>query len=399
MNYKPTIVVVSYNRPIALRRLLESLDAATYTEAVDLVVSVDFGGASAVADIANSFIWKYGTKKVILREQNLGLHKHILACGQLSAEYGSIVLLEDDLYVSPAFYQYGVQALNFYQHDSRIAGISLYAHNFVHTSDDWYPFFPVKDKCDVYFMQHPSSSGQAWTDRQWGRFMEWYRQCDKGNGLRNLPETIAAWPESSWKKYFNSYMIAQEKFFVYPYISLSTNFGESGEHMVKNSFFQVPLEINMKDYQLSDLDDAIAVYDAHCELLSDRLSRFCKDLQDYDFEVDLYGTKNLKRVVKSYILTSKRANKRKFGFALELRPAEMNVIMGIRGEDVSLCRKEDVSEKPQTVSDAFRKFVYFYTIFLPTRTWIKYCGIKIIHALIRRIPFARLFKCLCVIVP
>lgn len=387
MNYKPTVVVVAYNRPIALHRLLKSLDAATYTDAVDLVVSVDHGGISAVADMATSFIWKYGKKKVILRDQNLGLHKHILACGQLSYEFGSIVLLEDDLYVSPAFYQYGVQALNFYQNHSRIAGISLFAHNFVQTSKDWYPFFPIKDKCDVYFMQHPASSGQAWTDRQWNQFMEWYAKDEKRNDLRNLPETIAGWPDSSWKKYFNSYMITQDKYFVYPYISLTTNFGESGTNMLKNFLFQVPLELNIRNYEFGDLDDSIAVYDTYCEILSDRLSRFCEALKHYDFEVDLYGSKNLRRVVKSYILTSKIAKKRELGFALELKPVEMNVIMGISGEDVSLCRKEDVSEESQTISDAFQKFVYFYTISLPVRTWIKYCGIRIWHALKLRLAF------------
>jgi len=108
MPYKPTIVVVAYNRPIALQRLLESLTAAVYPNAVNLVVSVDYGGDSSVTEIAISFIWTYGNKRVILRDQNLGLHKHILACGQLSDEYGSIVLLEDDLYVSSAFYEYGV---------------------------------------------------------------------------------------------------------------------------------------------------------------------------------------------------------------------------------------------------------------------------------------------------
>ncbi|WNM64084.1 glycosyltransferase [Candidatus Nitrospira neomarina] len=398
MNYKPAVVVVAFNRPNALQRLLESLNADLQAEAVDLVLSVDYGGPSSVAEIATSFIWKYGKKRVILRDENLGLHKHILACGQLTDEYGSIILLEDDLYISPCFYQYGVQAINFYQNDSRISGISLYAHGFIQTSADRFPFNPIKDKWDVYFMQHPASSGQAWTDKQWSRFMEWYAKNKNGDGLRNLPEKIAAWPESSWKKYFNSYMIAQDKYFVYPYISLTTNFGESGTNMLKNSSFQVPLELNRRKFEFGDIDDSIAVYDTYCELSSDRLSRLCKELQCYDFEVDIYGTKNLKRVAKSYILTSKAAKKRVQGFALELRPAEMNVIMGIKGEDIGLCRKEDVSELPQTARDEFRNFVFFYRISLPVQTWIKYCGVRIWQALKLRLDLSKIFKYLCVTV-
>ncbi len=389
MNYKPTLVVAAYNRPLALQRLLESLTAAVYPDAVNLVISVDYGGDSSVTEIATSLIWKYGNKKIITRDQNLGLHKHILACGQLSDEYGSIILFEDDLYISPCFYDYGVQAINFYQNDSRIAGISLFAHPFIQTSKDLYPFFPIKDKGDVYFMQHPASSGQAWTDKQWNQFMKWYSKNKNGNDLGNLPEKVAAWPDSSWKKYFNSYMIAEDKYFVYPYISLTTNFGESGTNMLKNSSYQVPLELIMRDYEFGDIDDAIAVYDTYCELSSDRFARFRKELQHYDFEVDLYGSKNLKRVVKSYILTSKVARKREHGFALELRPAEMNVIMGITGQDISLCRKEDVSESPQAASAAYRKFIYFYTISLPVRTWIKYCGMRVWHAIKQRLNFFR----------
>ncbi len=398
MDYKPTVVVVAYNRPTALQRLLESLNSAVYPNVVDLVISVDYGGDSTVKKITTSFNWKYGKKRIILRDQNLGLHKHILACGQLSIEYGSIVMLEDDLYVSPAFYHYAVQAINYYQNDSQIAGISLYSHNYVPTSEDWYPFLPLKDKHDVYFMQHASSWGQAWTDRQWGKFMEWYSECEKGNSLPNIPEKLAAWPESSWKKYFISYMIAQDKYFVYPYVSLSTNFGESGVHMGKSSRFQVSLDLNIRDYKFSNFDDAIAVYDVYCEILSDRLSRLCKELEPYDYEVDIYGVKNLGKVVKNYILTSKIAKKRKQGFALELKPAEMNVIMGIKGQDISLCRKDDVSEVPQTASDAFQKFVYFYTISLPVRTWIKYCVIRVWEALKLRLPFFMLFKYLYVTV-
>ena len=387
MNYKPTVVVVTYNRPTALRRLLDSLNSGGYPEAVNLVVSVDYGGSSSVPKIANSFVWNHGKKRVILRDHNLGLHKHILACGQLSHEYGSIILIEDDLYVSPAFYQYGIQAVNFYQNDSRIAGISLYTHNYVSTSEDWYPFYPIKDRCDVYFMQHASSWGQAWTDKQWNQFMEWYTNDEKRDDLQNLPHTIAGWPESSWKKYFISYMIAQDKYFVYPYISLTTNFGENGVHMTQSSRFQVPLELHTRNYEFGKLDDAIAVYDVYCELSSDRLSKLSTDLQHYDFEVDLYGSKNLKRVKKNYILTTKIAKKRELGFGLELKPVEMNAIMGIKGQDISLCRKEDVSEAPQTVSHAFKKFVYFYTIMLPVRTWVKYCGIRIWHAVKLRLPF------------
>ena len=50
----------------------------------------------------------------------------MLQCGDISYEYGSVIVLEDDLFVSPFFYKYAVEAQEFYRDDNRIGGISLY---------------------------------------------------------------------------------------------------------------------------------------------------------------------------------------------------------------------------------------------------------------------------------
>src|SRR5688572_10825284 len=98
---KPAIVIPAYNRPASLQRLLDSLRKAEIPHEVKLVISIDQGGPAGVKQLAENFAWPFGEKKIILHENHLGLKDHILAAGNLSAEYGSIILLEDDLFVSP----------------------------------------------------------------------------------------------------------------------------------------------------------------------------------------------------------------------------------------------------------------------------------------------------------
>ena len=120
------VIVVGYNRPDSLGRILGSLKLAEYGgEQVPLVISIDHSGNEEVIRIAEEFSWPYGTKRVIAHKKRLGLRRHIISCGDLTGEYGAVMILEDDLYVSPDFYRYASQTLERYGEDFRIAGISL----------------------------------------------------------------------------------------------------------------------------------------------------------------------------------------------------------------------------------------------------------------------------------
>ncbi|MCK4747327.1 MAG: glycosyltransferase, partial [Bacteroidales bacterium] len=125
--FKPVVVVVAYNRPRSLERILHSLKRIRNATDVKLVISIDNQAPDnyPVRDIATEFNWPHGEKEVIYQEARLGLRNHILQCAGLSQQYGSVIILEDDLYVSPYFYDYAVQALTYYTDDQEIAGISL----------------------------------------------------------------------------------------------------------------------------------------------------------------------------------------------------------------------------------------------------------------------------------
>ncbi len=62
------IVIVAFNRPDSLKRLLFSLKKAEYPQNVDLIISIDQGDNEDVIKIAEEFVWDYGEKKIITHE-------------------------------------------------------------------------------------------------------------------------------------------------------------------------------------------------------------------------------------------------------------------------------------------------------------------------------------------
>ena len=198
----PAIVVVAYNRPIALTQILWSISRAQFTgyDNIPLVISIDKSDDETVTQIAESFIWGYGTKRIIKHESRLGLRNHILACGDLTSEYHAVIVLEDDLYVSPVFYDYAVQAMRYFGEDEAISGISLYAYDV--NEHAIVRFCAIDDGNHNYFLQSASSWGQLWTRRQWDGFRHWYAEnADKGVTADDpLPRNVISWKETSDRK-------------------------------------------------------------------------------------------------------------------------------------------------------------------------------------------------------
>ena len=163
----PAIVAIGFNRPLALKRLLYTIAKANYPADVSiaLVISIDKGDNSEVLDVAKDFVWQRGEKIVIEQVENLGLRRHVISCGDLTEKYKTVIILEDDLLVSPEFYHYTLEAVNYYQNSLEIAGISLYAYDFNEYAET--KFVPLEDGYDNYFIQTASSWGQVWTRQQW----------------------------------------------------------------------------------------------------------------------------------------------------------------------------------------------------------------------------------------
>ena len=341
----PAIVIVAYNRPNSLRVLLNSLARSYFNSRnINLVISIDGGGPNSVKEVAENFVWEFGEKIIINYRRNLGLHKHVIFCGDLAFEYGSVIVLEDDLFVSPYFYEYACKSIGFYKPDNRVCGISLYSYNY--NEHNKVPFIPIDDGNDVYFIQTASSWGQLWTCGQWKAFRAWYDKNinDKNLSWDYLPEDVAMWPSSSWKKYFINYMVDTKKYMVFPRTSLTTNSGCIGTHAKRPSVnSQVPLISGKQGYRFSKLEESISVYDCYYEICSDSMKKIAPDLTKYEFEVDLLGSKPLGKVGSPYLLTSKESISPIKSYGLELLPIELNIAYNLDGTHLSLTKTKDAN--------------------------------------------------------
>jgi hypothetical protein len=348
----PAIVVVAYNRAGSLSRLLSLLQVANYDHWVKLIISIDYGGSQDVVETAQSFHWQHGDKEVICHSQNLGILKHIMTCGDLTERFGSIIVLEDDLLVSPEFYRFSEAANSYYQDDPKIAGIGLYKNH--HNVEVNAPFRPIIDKSDVLFVQYTCTWGQVWNKSQWRKFKHWYHNKEKLETDTMMPRNILNWASDNWDKNFNYYLVEHDLYFVYPQVSLTTNFLEPGMHFTAEaSHFQVPVLTGSKSFKFESFDRSNAIYDIFWELSMNTFKEMVPALQKYDFEVDLLGTKPIQSIKKEYVLTTRKVSSSIITFANMLVPFEMNVLMGLEGNEIALALKSEVIDST-SASDSLR---------------------------------------------
>jgi hypothetical protein len=344
---KPAIVISAYNRPRALGRLLGSLQKSAYPAegGVPLIVSIDRGDSGIhpeVQKVAEQFVWPFGPKEVLGHERHLGLVEHVLFCGGLSETYGDVIFLEDDLLVSPVFYEYATQALDFYRADDRVAGLCLYALWFNGYTQQ--PFVPLADGGDTFFAQVPYTQGQAFTVEQWRNFKAWRASGERRLApTDNLHEAFFHFDAEDWFPLLAKYAADTARFTVYPRVSLTTGAGDAGTHFARRSvFFQAPLQRFKTAYQFQALDGSVAVYDSFFEILPDRLNRLSEALRDVEYDVDLYATKAPRNLRAGHVLTTRLCRNAIRSFGQTMWPLEANVIEGEPGAEISLCRKDDL---------------------------------------------------------
>ncbi|TWU37655.1 hypothetical protein Q31b_44430 [Novipirellula aureliae] len=326
----PAIVVCAFDRPSSLTRLLKSLAEAEYRGYTPtLHISVDFSGTSkneATIEIAKRFQWKHGECVVDIKTENLGLKKHVLSCGDLSAKYGSVIVLEDDLFVSPCFYLFAHQCVQEFGNHPRIAGISLHRHRSNFNLN--LPFDAADDGSDVFFMRVAQSWGQLWTHSQWKSFRHWLdANPDAGNSAQLQP-TVRGWGAKSWLKLFMAYLIENDLYMVYPRTSLTTNFSEAGTHVKrKRPLGQVPLMERINTVRFPDSFDRSIRYDEFFERQPESMRRWPLDLPPGDVDLNLYGAKSPDSIRKKFVIAPGDGSSAIASFPLQMRPLELNLLL------------------------------------------------------------------------
>ncbi len=345
---KPAIVAVGYNRPNDLVRLLESVNRATYPdEDVTLVISLDKASNEAeVVAAAEKFEWKHGEKIIRTFPERQGLRKHVIQCGDLTEKYGAVIILEDDLLVSPNFYRYTQQALEFYGDNPKIAGISLYTHEFNGYARKH--FTPIADEYDAFLGQIGVSWGQCWTEYTWKRFKKWYLEHeDKLQENFDIPYVINRWSAQSWGKYYTYYIVENDLYYVFARNALTTNYSDAGQHVrVPDNTYQVRLlQSDKKDYKFPKFEDALR-YDIFFENM--KLAEcFPEEIRKDGICIDLSGLERHKYKQRYILSTRALPYKVIKSYGLQLRPADMNIIYDIPGDEIRLYDREVPARAPK----------------------------------------------------
>jgi len=158
------IALFAYNRPEHTRKTLESLMANAEFSDSSLYVFCD--GAKRKKDIplvqaTRESIRSYelDNATIIERDKNLGLANSIITgVTELCNKYGRVIVVEDDLYLSPYFLKYMNTALDIYEKYGKVMHISGY-------------MFPVKGELpDTFFYRSTSCWGWGTWKRAWDRF-------------------------------------------------------------------------------------------------------------------------------------------------------------------------------------------------------------------------------------
>lgn len=354
---KTAIIAVAYNRTDCLGRLLSSLERASYPEPATFIISIDKSDTDAVEKMAENYHWPHGELRIAKHEKNLGLRQHMLSLGKYFDEFDALIVLEDDVTVATSFYYFACACAEKYFGNEDIAGISLYS--FSTNYQTYLPFSPAKSQYDVYLMNCAQSWGEVWMKPQWEKFIKWY-ECHSDNfNLEYLPQSLNRWPKSSWLKYHTRYCIEQNKYFVYPYFSMTTNNADPGVNFHGNAdtLFQANMQTSLEtDFRLPEFDEALIRYDGFFQ--PKFLGQYMA-IDESNLCVDFFSEKPT-CLFRRYLLTNRTLPYQVVrAFALQLRPIEQNIICQREGNELWLYDTTQPAKPPQK-PDRYLAYAYFY---------------------------------------
>jgi hypothetical protein len=309
------------------------------------------GCSPRVWEWVNQYPWPRGEKHCRLNPKPIGLEENLRQCGNLTQQYGSVIVLEDDCLVAPSFYTFAQQALNFYSKENSVAQISLYQY-------DIKPNIPVywhrlHSEYASYFVQKTSTYGQAYTHVQWEGFNEFLRQPDRNAQINHLlqkgqlPSKYQRYGVNNWELQHNAYMVLHEKGSVWPRLSLSSNQGVVGTHhktSIDSGLFQTPMLPSVKTFALAPIGPHGLWYDPYAEVHPGVFANILElhGIAPDQTEIDLWGTKPLSISNKPYWLTSKPTTEAIARFGMDLKPLETNILWQFPGQGLSLSKATSI---------------------------------------------------------
>jgi hypothetical protein len=162
---KAPIAFFAYKRADHTLQALESLAENDEAKQSELFIfcdapkhAEDWTSVEQVRKIVRSRQW-CGKVRIIERKENLGLARSIISgVTELCDKFGRVIVLEDDLLLSPQFLNYMNDALSKYADRPRVMHIAGY-------------MYPVqRELSETVFIRHPTCWGWATWQRAWQYF-------------------------------------------------------------------------------------------------------------------------------------------------------------------------------------------------------------------------------------
>ncbi len=309
------IVIAAHDRPKSLERLLKSLQPTANGLDTDLIISID-GSHPEVIKVAQEYVWQYGKKDLKIHDPKLGLKQHILHCIQIGKNYDGIILLEDDLWVSPVFTEYTELLMNHMEKLRHYSSFAFY-HQHFYPSNGIYRFY---QEPFCYSTPFPCSSGFLMLKNEVESFDGWLKLDKDEDAI--VPAFISSWT-NSWKKSYAAYLLDQGKEVLYPPASVVTNFGDAGEHhKTASSFFQSPL---MGRGGLNACLTFIRSYDVYLNPNIAMVKVWLPQLSKLDLDIDLTASKPLEEVRAEYYISTRGCSNPIQTWSSNLKPIEKSL--------------------------------------------------------------------------
>ncbi|MFW6276685.1 MAG: hypothetical protein ACOC2K_03305, partial [Bacteroidota bacterium] len=135
--------------------------------------------------------------------------------------------------------------------------------------------------------------------------------------------------------------------------------GEIGtHHKLLHKNLQVPLLSGTKEFRFSPFNDDAIKYDSYYEMEAESLKRRAPFLEEYDFEMDLYGKKDISRVKSEYLISIKHSGNSILQFGMRTIPLETNIIFNIRGDRICLAAKNSFKKPKKEVTEDFNQLMH-----------------------------------------
>lgn len=268
--YAPVVLFV-YNRLDHTKGVIESLSNNELAKDTELYVFSDAAKSekglekvNEVRQYINQYEWHSNFKKVniVQAEKNKGLAKSVISgVTDVLKQYGKVIVIEDDLVLSPYFLTYMNEALDYYRDDMQIWSISGYS--FPMRSLRKYPH-------DVFYSYRGCSWGWAtWLDRwetvDWDvedyaamiSNREWMSRFNRGGAdMANMLRLQVEGKIDSWAIRWCFAQSNQEKYTIYPKYSYLHNGGcdGTGTHSGSNRDFHTSIKEAKKQCKFERLE-------------------------------------------------------------------------------------------------------------------------------------------------